>query len=321
MIRAAQVISVFFTLIVAFFLWVLMGTPSVANINKCITTKTYKVSLCESNPQYARLSQISPQLKHMIVIAEDASFYSHSGFDKDELKKSISTNLNAKKLARGGSTITQQLAKNVFLPFNKSIIRKLREALLTIQLEKILSKNQILEKYLNVIEFGPHIYGVQSAAKYYFNKSPSELNLLESAFLVFLVPNPKSYAQSFRNKKLTPYAKYRILDLCYRMYRFNKITFAQYEEAKALVNDFPWTDLTTTQQDALNGIAPDSEVPTLTEVPSEDKPDTDESVEPVEPPEEVENDSPDGEVHENPITTDLPPESNEPTTTEEPFEQ
>lgn len=239
---------------IAYAAWIVVSTPDVSKIKTCLITKKYQVSLCEKNKGYARLAHVSDNLKNLILIAEDSGFYYHNGFDWSELKSSFESNLGLLRAARGGSTITQQLAKNVFLPFDKTLSRKIREAILTVNLEKILLKPQIFEKYLNVIELGPHIYGVNEASWHYFNKAPNELNILESAFLTYLIPNPKSHYHSFKNKKLSHYARKRILDLCYRLYRFHRITEDQYFAAKENIDEFPWVALSEVQLARLKGL-------------------------------------------------------------------
>lgn len=111
------------------------------------------------------------------------------------------------KRVRGASTISQQLAKNLFTDGDRSYLRKIKELIATVILERALSKERILELYLNVIEYGEGIYGIEAAAKHYFKKSASELNTKEGAFLAMLLPNPKRYSQSFRERKLTEYAE------------------------------------------------------------------------------------------------------------------
>jgi monofunctional biosynthetic peptidoglycan transglycosylase len=244
-----------FTLFCVLAAWIVITTPDASNIKDCLTTHEYKVSLCRKNAQYAPLSQISPHFKNLVIIAEDAAFYGHKGFDWSELKNSLEKNLDSLRFSRGGSTITQQLAKNIYLDFDKSIIRKIREAIIATQIEKILSKDQIFEKYINVIELGPNIFGVKSAAQYYFNKSPADLNILESAFLVYLIPNPKTHAKTFHKGALTPYARYRVLDLTYRLYRFHKISLDQYLACKEIVDAFPWASLDSFQMSRLAGDA------------------------------------------------------------------
>ncbi len=211
----------------AFFL----TTPRPTDIRGCITTRLFKVRLCPSDPSYARLKDISPNLKNAILASEDSSFYHHGGIDWFELKESMSKNWKKGAWARGGSTITQQLAKNVYLSAEKSLLRKAREALIAVQLESTLSKDEILEKYLNVIEFGENIYGVRKASQHYFGKSPSQLTAAESAFLAFLLPSPKKYSVSFRKKQLTPFALSQTRIIVNRLQKFNKISEGEKSEA------------------------------------------------------------------------------------------
>jgi monofunctional biosynthetic peptidoglycan transglycosylase len=137
-------------------------------------------------------SQIPQLLKNTVRIAEDAGFYWHSGVDMGELKEAIKRNIQEKKFARGGSTITQQLAKNLYLSPKKSIFRKIKEILIAKKLEKALSKDRIFELYLNVIELGPGVFGVQAASRYYFGFSVDALSLEEVVRLVAVLPRPLS---------------------------------------------------------------------------------------------------------------------------------
>ncbi len=230
---------------IGFVIWIMLTTPNAADIKGCLQTSLYQVWLCEGNenPNYRRLAEISPYLKNLVLISEDASFYGHNGFDWAELKNSFERNLAAGRAARGGSTITQQLAKNVFLNSDKTLLRKAREALLTVQIETILTKDKIFEKYLNVIEFAPNIYGAEAAAHFYFRKSAQSLNLLEAAYLTHLIPNPKIYYRTFLKSELTPFSKSRITDLCYRLMKTKRISEDQYQAAKASLNFFPWYSL------------------------------------------------------------------------------
>jgi monofunctional biosynthetic peptidoglycan transglycosylase len=143
---------------------------------------------------WVSMSAISKYVVNAVIIAEDDKFYHHSGFDFEALKKSLNKNLKNHRIISGASTITQQLAKNLYLTPRKSIFRKLREALITFKMERVLSKNRILEIYLNVIEFGRRIYGLKSAAYFYFKKSPRYLNLEESIRLVSILPNPVRFS-------------------------------------------------------------------------------------------------------------------------------
>jgi monofunctional biosynthetic peptidoglycan transglycosylase len=129
-------------------------------------------------------------LKDIVRICEDAGFYHHHGIDYTELKEAMKKNLEKGKYARGGSTITQQLAKNLYLSTQKRIFRKIKEYFIAKRLEANLSKDRIFYLYLNVIELGPGIFGVQAASRYYFNKNVSELDLEEMIRLAAVIPRP-----------------------------------------------------------------------------------------------------------------------------------
>jgi monofunctional biosynthetic peptidoglycan transglycosylase len=136
-------------------------------------------------------SRISSHLKSAVLTAEDSAFWQHDGVDYKQLKESMEVNLERMEFARGGSTITQQLAKNLYLSPSKNPIRKMRELLITRRLEAELSKQRILELYLNVIEWGNGIYGAEAAARTYFGKAAAELNASESALLAAATINPR----------------------------------------------------------------------------------------------------------------------------------
>jgi len=138
--------------------------------------------------------KISPNLIRAVVIAEDEKFWEHSGFDFEGIKTALEYNLKKKKILRGGSTITQQLAKNLYLTPKRSLFRKLHEAVLAAELELFLSKKRIMELYLNVVEWGEGIFGCEMAARRYFSTSCSELNDDEALRLVSVLPNPRKYS-------------------------------------------------------------------------------------------------------------------------------
>lgn len=158
---------------------------------------------------WVSLSDISHYGKWAIVLSEDWGFYQHQGVDFNQLKVALSDMVEVQKF-RGASTITQQLVKNVFLSPERSLWRKLHEYILSQKVENALSKNKILEVYLNSIEFGPGIYGIGKATQHYFSKTPKYLTAKESAFLAMLLPSPRRYYVSFKKKKLTPFAKERV---------------------------------------------------------------------------------------------------------------
>jgi monofunctional biosynthetic peptidoglycan transglycosylase len=139
---------------------------------------------------WVSLDRISPYLIKAVIIAEDDKFFSHDGFDFDAMQKAFEKDIKKGKFSSGGSTISQQLAKNLFLSPSKNPIRKIKEAILTLRLEHTLSKKRIMELYLNVAEWGDGIFGIQVAALHYFNTSASELGPKESARLASVLPNP-----------------------------------------------------------------------------------------------------------------------------------
>mgnify|MGYP001544639086 CR=1 FL=1 len=134
-------------------------------------------------------SEISLELKKAVIAAEDLSFFSHSGFDTHELKIAARDAVRGKRV-RGASTITQQLAKNLWLSPSRSPFRKIREAILTRQLETHLSKGRILELYLNLVQFGPAVYGAEAAARHYFGRSAADLDAEQAAALAASLPRP-----------------------------------------------------------------------------------------------------------------------------------
>jgi monofunctional glycosyltransferase len=137
---------------------------------------------------YAR---ISPNLKRAVIVTEDSAFWQHDGMDYEQLRESIETNWELGEFKRGASTITQQLAKNLYLSPSKNPIRKLKELLITRRLEVELSKQRILELYLNAIEWGDGIWGAEAAARRYFHKSAADLSPQESALLAAAIANPR----------------------------------------------------------------------------------------------------------------------------------
>ncbi|MBC5772440.1 transglycosylase domain-containing protein [Pontibacter sp. KCTC 32443] len=152
-----------------------------------------------SNAFFSRIGAISPYLRNAILTAEDAGFYSHNGFHEEAFRQAIIANLKEGEFVRGGSTISMQLVKNVFLTRHKTITRKVEEAIIVWLIENLdlVSKSRMFEVYLNIIEWGPNVYGAKDASRFYFGKQPSELNLAEAIFLTSIIPSPKRYRSSF----------------------------------------------------------------------------------------------------------------------------
>ncbi len=143
--------------------------------------------------RWVSLKQISPYLRQGVVLAEDDKFYEHPGFDWEAIKKAAEIDWKRKRFAKGASTITQQLAKNLYLSSSKNPLRKIKEFFIALKLERELPKERILEIYLNVIEWGNGIYGAEAAAKHYFGGSAANLGKHEAAFLSAILPKPRFY--------------------------------------------------------------------------------------------------------------------------------
>lgn len=171
--------------------------------------KQRSVLVGAGNPYFTPLEEISPYLQKAVLTFEDPQFYNHSGFSTDAFKQSIAKNIKTKKFTRGASTISMQLVKNVFLTREKTLSRKLEEILLVYLLEnnRLVPKARMLEVYLNVIEWGPNVYGIGESAQFYFEKTPRELTLNESLFLASIVPSPKKFMWLFdKEGNQKPYA-------------------------------------------------------------------------------------------------------------------
>jgi monofunctional biosynthetic peptidoglycan transglycosylase len=143
--------------------------------------------------QWVPYERISPHLKRAVIAAEDSKFLQHEGFDFEAIQKAYEKNLEKGRLVAGGSTITQQLAKNLFLSDAKTPWRKLQEAVITFMLENVMSKRRILEIYLNVIEWGDGVFGAEAAMRHYYGISASSATAEQAARLAAMVPNPRFY--------------------------------------------------------------------------------------------------------------------------------
>jgi monofunctional biosynthetic peptidoglycan transglycosylase len=167
---------------------------------------------------------IADPLKKAVLLAEDAAFFSHSGVDLKELKESLKKDWETLSFKRGGSTITMQLAKNLYLNPSKNPLRKAKEIIIAWQLERALSKHRILELYLNIVEWGPQIYGAEAAARHYFGKSAGSLSAVEAATLAAVLPSPRH-----SREKSTTYRRNLILG---RMASIGYISQSEYTRAR-----------------------------------------------------------------------------------------
>ena len=185
--------------------WILLGLPSRSAVRELARTVPSETSVMRQRDDEAReagrkprrlqktvpLRGISKNLIHAVLSAEDPNFFGHEGIDWDAVKESIETNIEKGRYARGGSTITQQLAKNVYYTTRKSLIRKAREAVVASWMERDLSKKRIIEIYLNVIEWGDGVYGCEAAARRYYGTSCASLDVDQAAGLAAMIPSPR----------------------------------------------------------------------------------------------------------------------------------
>lgn len=156
---------------------------------------SFDVTTGPGSSAWTDLGGVSPHVVAALLTTEDGAFYRHHGFNHPAIKSSILANLKARRFVRGASTITMQLAKNLFLSRQKTLSRKIEEVILTDYLEQVFRKDDILELYVNVVEFGPDLYGVTRAADHYFGRKPEELNVGESFFLASILPSPVRYSR------------------------------------------------------------------------------------------------------------------------------
>ncbi|WP_205501960.1 biosynthetic peptidoglycan transglycosylase [Rufibacter psychrotolerans] len=164
-----------------------------------------------SNPNFTPYNQIPDYLKYAIMTAEDPRFLTHKGFHDGAFRHSLITNIKENSFVRGGSTISMQLVKNAFLTRKKTITRKVEEALIVwiLENERLTSKERMFEVYLNIIEWGPNVYGIKEAARFYFSKQPHQLTFEECLFLASIVPKPKQYRTYFNSYgELRAYPRY-----------------------------------------------------------------------------------------------------------------
>jgi len=184
-----------------------------------------------TSPDFIALRDVPPLFVRTLLLAEDAGFYGHRGIDLRELPAALLTNWSRGGAARGASTITQQLAKNLFLSRDKQLGRKLQELAITFLLESALGKDRILEIYLNIIEWGPDLRGLRPAARRYFGLEPRELTPAEMAFLVAIIPGPIKYQSSFAHGTPGPGLRSLIDELLAKLRSVDAIGEEEYRRA------------------------------------------------------------------------------------------
>jgi monofunctional biosynthetic peptidoglycan transglycosylase len=156
----------------------------------------------ELRHKWVPYQQISPLLKRAVIAAEDSNFTDHEGFDWEAIQRAMEKNAKKGKVVAGGSTISQQLAKNLFLSSKRTPWRKLEEALITMMLEKMMSKRRIFEIYLNVIEWGNGVFGAEAAARHYYRTGSASLSAGQAARLAAMIPNPRYYDKARNDRTL-----------------------------------------------------------------------------------------------------------------------
>lgn len=191
------------------------------------------IDVSPSSPDFIALSDVPPLFVRTLLLSEDAGFYGHRGIDLRELPSAMLTNWSRGGAARGASTITQQLAKNLFLSRDKQVGRKLQELAITFLLESALGKDRILEIYLNIIEWGPELRGLRSAARRYFGREPQELTPAQMAFLVAIIPGPIKYQSSFARGTPGPGLRSLIDALLTKLRSVDAIGEEEYQRALA----------------------------------------------------------------------------------------
>lgn len=201
-----------------------------------VTTNTgarKSIEVSPASPDFIALADVPPLFIRALLIAEDSAFFSHPGIDLTEMPKAIAINMKRGGAFRGASTITQQLAKNLYLTREKSLRRKLRELSYSFLLEATLGKQRILEVYLNIIEWGPGLYGLRPAARHYFDKEPQALSPREIAFLVTLIPGPIKYQGSIRDGEVRRGFDTMVNNLLVKLRSVDAISEEEYEAARA----------------------------------------------------------------------------------------
>ena len=250
-------------------------TPKTVRVDRFERPFTHRVKESEESvfemvtgpgtPNWVLLGDVSPFVVQAVISHEDARFYDHGGFAPWAIRDALARNLREGRYVVGASTISMQLAKNLFLEREKTLARKAQEVILTWWLENALTKDQILELYLNVIEYGPEIYGLRGAARHYFGREPRELSPAEAAFLACALPSPKRYHAYYDRDALTPAMKNKMQRLLEHMAKRGRIG------SEALTYGLQELETFDFHQEG-EGPAPDRELPPIFEPSREIEP-------------------------------------------------
>ncbi|EKD52057.1 MAG: hypothetical protein ACD_62C00126G0013 [uncultured bacterium] len=192
------ILTIFLLLLLVSYRLLMLDIPHLDLLREKHPTMTsfmYEDENARDRIEFIPLSQVSPHVVRAILASEDDLFFTHTGFNWRETEKAFKKNMKRKKFSRGASTLTQQLARNLFLTRDKTVFRKLREIMITFRLEQTLTKKRILELYLNSAEFGPGIYGIGAACRYHFKNKPRQVSGYQAALLAAVLPNPKRYSK------------------------------------------------------------------------------------------------------------------------------
>lgn len=196
-----RVIIMFFMLLIAYQLWIFAHVCWWIKFNPATSSfMENRLSVMQDADPDAKLqhqwvpyTKISNNLKRALIAAEDANFVDHEGFDWEGIQKAYQKDLKKGKIVAGGSTISQQLAKNLFLSGSRSPLRKIEETAITLMMEAVMDKQRILEIYLNVIEWGNGVFGAQAAAAHYYHTNAAQLSVSQAAKLAAMIPDPRYY--------------------------------------------------------------------------------------------------------------------------------
>jgi monofunctional biosynthetic peptidoglycan transglycosylase len=195
-----------FWFLVQILYWVDHKPATTSVMEARLETLRYKDPKATLEHKWVPYGRISGELKRAIIVAEDAKFVEHDGFDWEGIQRALEKNQRRGKIVAGGSTITQQLAKNLFLSGERSLLRKGQEAIIASMLEATMSKRRIFEIYLNVVEWGESVFGAEAAARYYFGVNAAALDSVQAARLAAMLPRPRYYDRNRESAYLTNYS-------------------------------------------------------------------------------------------------------------------
>jgi len=228
---------VFFIFTLWFVPWIpRLFLPSISVTRLDAKGKPIVIEVGPSTKQWVPIEKVSKHVVHAIVVAEDGKFYQHHGFDFEAMRKAYSVNQKTGRFVRGGSTISQQVVKMTFLSREKTYVRKFREAAGTVLMELLLSKDDILEWYINLTEFGGGIYGVKQAGQYYFKTKPDLLTSEQAIHLALVIPSPNKWSKGLKQKQLTPFGHKRFARIAQNLYQAGYIGTAELETILARGN-------------------------------------------------------------------------------------